>query len=58
MFQSDLGTFETDEEIVAGVNGSSIEDYFTDGVCEVANYQNITGLIWMTENSDRSWRRN
>jgi hypothetical protein len=39
MFQHDLGTFETDEEIVAGVNASNLEDYFTDGLCEVANYQ-------------------
>ena len=39
MFQQDFGTFETDEEIVAGVNGSSLEDYFTGGMCEVANYQ-------------------
>ena len=39
MFQCDLGTFETDEEIVAGVNGSNLEDYFNDGLCEVANHQ-------------------
>lgn len=39
MFQHDLGTFETDEEIVEGVASSRIEDYFVDGVCEVANYE-------------------
>lgn len=38
MFQYDLGTFETDEEIVAGVAGSDIQDYFVGGVCEVVNY--------------------
>ena len=39
MFQHDLGTPETDEEIVEGVTSSSIEDYFTDGVCETGDYQ-------------------
>ena len=39
MFQHDLGTPETDEEIVEDVTSSSIEDYFTDGVCETGNYQ-------------------
>ena len=37
MFQHDLGTFETVEEIIAGVTGSDIHDYFFDGVCEVVN---------------------
>lgn len=39
MFQHDLGTPETDEEIVEGVTGSSIEEYFTDGVCETGDYE-------------------
>ncbi len=39
MLQRDLGTFETDEEIVEGVASSGIENYFVDGVCEVANYE-------------------
>lgn len=39
MFQHDLGTPETDEEIVEGVTSSSIEEYFTDGVCETGDYQ-------------------
>ncbi len=39
MFQYDLGTFETDEEIVAGVTGGDIKNYFVGGVCEVANYK-------------------
>lgn len=39
MFQYDLGTFETDEEIVAGVTGGDIKDYFVGGVCDVVNYK-------------------
>lgn len=39
MFQHDMGTFESDEDIVAGVTASNIEDYFNDGLCDVANYR-------------------
>lgn len=39
MFQHDLGTPETDEEIVEGVTGSSIEEYFIAGVCETGDYE-------------------
>ena len=39
MFQHDLGTPETDEEIVEGVTSSSITEYFTDGVCETSDFE-------------------
>ena len=41
MFQHDLGTPETDEEIVEGVTSSSIEEYFTDAVCETSDFEII-----------------